>query len=251
MKYLILSLLLTGIAACKNNDKPQEQIMIFAGVGMKNAVAEIIDSFNIQYSNVKVLCNWAPSGILAKQISQGQIPDVFISANKKWVNYVDSLGLIVNNKIMAVAGNALVLIVPKNCKTNSICFDKNTDFDKLLNDGFLSIGDPLYVPVGEYAKQSLEFYDLYSKVKSRLMPARDVRSALWLVELGEAPAGIVFRSEIINSDKVKEITIIPSESHKPINFIVTQCKNNKLARDFYGFLDTKKARDIWVRHGFY
>ena len=225
--------------------------MIFAGVGMKNAVTEIIDSFSTVHPKIKILSNWAPSGILAKQIAQGQIPDVFISANQKWTHYVDSLGCIIDGRTMAVAKNEIVLVAPIDAKVDSLKFDSSLDLSGLLNGGLLSIGDPAYVPVGNYAKQALEYYQLYPQVAAQLVPARDVRSTLWVVELGEAAAGIVFRSEANKSKKVKTIALIPPESHKAITFLASQCKNTVEAREFYNFLNTTKARNIWVKHSFY
>jgi len=236
---------------CNNQKNTKKQIMVFAGMGMKNAVVEIMDAFNIQHPDVKVVSNWAASGTLAKQTSQGNVPDVFISANKKWVNYIDSLGLIVANKKMLVATNELVVIAHKDCKVDSINFSNASELENIVANSFLSIGDPNYVPAGAYAKQSLKYYNLYASVESKIVPAKDVRSALWAVEVGEATAGIVFRSEALASNKVKILAVIPPESHKPITFIATQCKNNTLSDTFYQFLDTEKARNIWVKHGFY
>lgn len=251
MKFLFMLILLINILSCKSQNGSQEQIMVFAGMGMKSAVTEIIDSFHVEYPHIQVVNNWAASGVLARQMSQGQIPDVFISANKKWIHYVDSLGLVVDHKIMSVAKNELVLIANKNASLDTVHFNEKIDFDMILKDGILSIGDPAYVPVGTYTKQSLQYYGLFSSVESRLMPARDVRSALWVVELGEAPAGIVFRSEAMTSDKVKILSVIPSESHKPINFVAAQCKSRESANLFYQFLATEKARNLWIKYGFY
>ncbi len=251
MRYLNILCILLCTYSCNNKHKADNKIMVFAGVGMKDAVTEIIDSFNIQNPNIEIVVNWAASGILAKQIAQGQIPDVFISANKKWVDYIDSLGFIVENKKMKVANNEIVLVVPLNSPLDTAVFDNNIKLDRIIAKGYLSIGDPSYVPVGAYAKQSLEYYNLYSKIKEKVLPARDVRSALWVVELGEVPAGIVFRSEASKSKKVKQLAVIPSESHKPIDFIATLCKNNASSKSFFRFLDTEKARNIWIKHGFY
>ncbi len=251
MKYVIVLFSLLCLYSCNKRHQTDNKIMIYAGVGMKNAVSEIIDSFTVHNPETEVVANWAASGILAKQISQGQIPDVFISANKKWIDFVDSLGFIANNKKMNVAKNELVLVVPLDSPLDTIVFNENLDCDKILGKGYLSTGDPAFVPVGTYAKQSLEYYKLYSNVKNRLLPARDVRSALWVVELGEAPAGIVFRSEAFKSKKVKQLAVIPAKSHKPINFIAALCKNNTQSGKFYEFLNTEKARSIWKKHGIY
>lgn len=252
MKFIVLLMLLMSISGChKKCKKTDNEVMIFAGVGMKNAVTEIIDSFSTVYPKIKILSNWAPSGVLAKQIAQGQIPDVFISANQKWTHYVDSLACIIDGKTMPIANNEIVLVVPRDAAVDSITFNSSLDLLGLLKGGLLSIGDPAFVPVGNYAKQALEYYQLYPQVAAQLVPARDVRSTLWVLELGEAAAGIVFRSEANNSKKVKTIALIPPESHKAITFLASQCKNTAEASLFYNFLNSTKARNIWVKHGFY
>lgn len=251
MRCIVLFLLIVALLSCKSHSKASEHVLVFAGMGMKDPVIEIIDSFNVKYPNIKVLSNWAASGTLVRQIMQGQIPDVFISANQKWVNYIDSLGFIVDGKIRPIAKNELVLVAATNYKTDTVIFNEDIDLDSLLKNGFLSIGDPRYVPVGAYAKQSLNYYNLYTSVEPKLMRARDVRSALWVVELGEAPVGFVFRSDAIASNKVKVLAVISPQSHKPIRFIATQCRKSKASDKLYDFFDTEKARNIWVKHGFY
>ncbi len=249
IKYVAF-IVLMSIAACKPKEEKQAEVLVFAGVGMKEVVSEIIDSFQVANSDFKVLVSWGPSGVLAQQIAMGQVPDVFISANRKWVDFIDSLNLVLDHRVMNVAKNEIVLVVPKKNPINSFVFGQEADLITLLQGGFLSIGDPSYVPVGAYAKQSLDYYGLYSQVKGQVLPGKDVRSALWVVEMEEAPVGIVFRSDAMASDKVKILSEIPSESHKPIAFLAVQCQKKKGANLFYQYLDTPMARHLWVKHGF-
>ena len=58
-------------------------------------------------------------------------------------------------------------------------------------NGRIATGDPAHVPVGIYAEQALKKMNLWQAVAPRLARTDDVRAALLLVELGEAPAGIV------------------------------------------------------------
>src|SRR3569833_2456502 len=96
------------------------------------------------------------------------------------------------NKRKDLLGNDLVLVVPA---THPVHVDIGPGFDisKLLGaDGRLATGDPAHVPVGIYAEMALRKLGVWDTVAPRLAPAADVRSALLLVERGEAPAGIVY-----------------------------------------------------------
>ena len=46
-------------------------------------------------------------------------------------------------------------------------------------------------------------------MKSRILPAKDVRSALMWVELGEVDGGIVYKTDALKSEKVRIITEFP------------------------------------------
>ncbi len=251
-KWITVAIISVIVLACHQpqNNTSKQKITVAAGAGMKEVVTEIIDSFKVHYPNVEFATNWAASGVLAKQMKQGNVPDVFFAANKKWVDYVDSLGLVVNHQRAVIAKNELVLVAPKHSAINPVQFGNQLDLNYLIGDGHLSIGDPSYVPVGAYAKQSLEYYGLFDNVKSKLMMAKDVRSALWVVELGEAPLGIVFRSESYRSKKVKELAVIPAKSHKPIVFIASLCSVSSESEAFYKYLKSNTAQKIILKNGF-
>ena len=57
-----------------------------------------------------------------------------------------------------------------------------------------------------------------TRVSPRLAPAADVRSALLLVERGEAPAGIVYATDAAVSKAVTIAGVFPESSHDPITY---------------------------------
>lgn len=232
-----------------NKITPKQQVMVFAAASLTDVMAEIVDSFEVSH-NVKVKLNLASSGTLARQIEQGGAPDVFISASKRWADYVDSLGVILAGFKSEVAQNELVLVVPKSSNVNGITIDNSLNLISLLGSGRLSIGDPLHVPAGKYAKQALKYYGWYNQLKKKMLPAKDVRSALMIVEMGEAPAGIVYRTDALKSGKVKILDAFPEKSHQPIVYVAEVCNNREVAKDFYAYLNAGSTKAIWNKYGF-
>lgn len=232
------------------NDKASEKsVMIFAAASLTDVLSEIITLFENEYG-ISVQTNLASSGTLARQIEQGGNPDIYISASKKWADYIDSLGLFIRDYKTEIAKNELVLISPFNRETTISEIDSSLDFTSLLGSERLSIGDPAHVPAGNYAKQSLEYFGWYERVSNKILPAKDVRSALMVVEMDEVPLGIVYGTDALKSEKVKIIATFPEQSHKPIVYIAGVCNENTPAKDFYSFLISKDLMPVWNKYGF-
>ncbi|WP_116327966.1 molybdate ABC transporter substrate-binding protein, partial [Klebsiella aerogenes] len=68
------------------------------------------------------------------------------------------------------------------------------------------------------AKEALEHLGAWSALEPKLARANNVRSAMALVERGEAPLGIVYGSDAVASDKVKVVGVFPEDSHKPVEY---------------------------------
>lgn len=246
--YIVFIALLT--TACgQRGHQEAEKIMVFAGASLNNVMTELADSFQLKYKT-QVVLNFASSGTLARQMEQGSIPDIYISASTRWAKYVCELALVDAENQKPIAQNQLMLIAPLNSTIQSIKLDSSVMFSKLLADGKLSMGDPAHVPAGKYAKQAMEYYGWYTSIQKQILRAKDVRSALMFVELGEAPLGIVYRSDAIRSKKVKVLDTFNPSSHEPIQFVASLCQEKENARLFYQFITSQEMEPIWMKYGF-
>jgi molybdate transport system substrate-binding protein len=108
------------------------------------------------------------------------------------------------------------------------------------------------VPVGIYAEQALKKLGLWDAVSPRLARTDDVRSALLLVERGEAPAGIVYATDAAASKAVMVAGTFPADSHDPVSypFAVVKSGDTLDARALMTFLSGPQARDVFVKRGF-
>lgn len=251
--FVVIMLLTSSCGSKHKKTEPQTvvtaPIMVYAAASLTDVLSEIIDSFEVRYP-VKVQTNMASSGTLARQIEQGGMPDVYISASQKWVDYVDSIGYIRDNTKTAIAQNDLVLIAPLSNTLELSLIDSSLHFVALLGQDRLSMGDPAHVPAGKYAKQSLDYYGWYGQLKGKILPAKDVRSALMVVEMEEAPLGIVYRTDAQKSAKVKILSAFSDESHKPIVYVGGMCNDNPMATIFFEYLNAEATKAIWFKYGF-
>ena len=225
-----------------------DPLTVFAAASLKNALDEVATAWK-SGGGGEVAASYASSSTLAKQIEQGAPADIFISADKQWINYVQQRKLIGAPKDLL--GNKLVLVAPAN-SIATIDIRPGFDLAGLLGDGRLALGDPSNVPAGIYAKEALEKLGAWKAVEAKLAPAADVRAALALVSRGEAPFGIVYATDAKVEAKVRVAGTFPENSHAPIVYpvaILVSSKNADAAK-FVTFLKSSAAKAIFEHYGF-
>lgn len=235
----------TLLLACSGNKKAQkETLQVFCAAGLTDMITE----WNKQYTETHPLTirlNLASSGTLARQMEQGNKADVFISASKAWADYADSLKLF--SRYEALCRNKLVFITPQDSPLDTVDFQSSRP---PLFTGYLSVGDPAHVPAGNYAREALMNLGWWGQLLHRILPAKDVRSAVIPVELGECELGIVYYSVALSSKKLRIIGIVPENLYTPIVFYALLASDASVsARNYYDGLFDCGQNDLWNRHG--
>jgi molybdate transport system substrate-binding protein len=242
---LLLCLVLAPLTA------QAQPLTVFAAASLTDAMKDI-DAQWQKDGHKPLSLSFAASSTLARQIEQGAPANIFASADEKWMDYLAQKSLIAADTRKDLLGNDLVLVVPAN-KPQHVAIGPGFNLAKLLGpDGRLAVGDPAHVPAGIYAQQALKKLGLWDSVSSRLASAEDVRSALLLVERGEAPAGIVYGTDAAVSKGVMVAGVFPADSHDPVSypFAVVKSGDTPDARALLTFLDGPEARAIFVKRGF-
>ena len=226
------------------------EVLLFAAASTASAVSEVIALYAAGKGE-RVRASFASSGTLARQIALGAPANVFLSANRRWMDYLDRRRLIVSGSRLDLFGNRLVLIAPK---ASAIVLAIGPGFALLraLGDGRLAVADPAHVPAGLYARQALTALGVWDAIAPRTARAGDVRGALALVARGEVPAGIVYATDLRVSRRVRLIGTFPPSSHTPITYpaALVAGQDTRAAHRFYVFLMSGAALRVFARHGF-
>ncbi len=226
-------------------------LTIFAAASLTDAMKDIATLW-LKAGHPPLRLSFGSSSTLARQMEQGAPADLFASADEKWIDYLATRALLAADTRRSLLGNDLVLIVPAD-KARKITMDATLDVAALLGpNGRLATGDPKHVPVGIYAQQALRTLGLWDTLQPRLASTADVRTALLLVERGEAPAGIVYATDAAVATGVMIAGVFPDASHDPISypFAVTKAGDTAEARAFMAFLAGPEARSVFVQRGF-
>ena len=255
VKYLYW-LILVGVLVIPSPAYTQEQLVVFAAASLTDAFEDIGSAFEAQNPGVDILFNFGGSSTLATQLVQGAPADIFASANHAQMTAAIEGGRITGEPFF-FARNRLVLIVPADNPA-----DIHTLRD-LAGEGVKLVVAAPEVPVRVYTDTMLErmaadpsYGEAYrAAVLNRIVSEEpNVRQVVAKVALGEADAGIVYRSDV-TPDLAADMIALPVPdafnvaAAYPIA-IVSDTAQPELARQFVNFVLSDAGQRILVEWGF-
>jgi molybdate transport system substrate-binding protein len=253
----MLGLVLPALAAhASDQTRPAEtpppagELLVYAAASLTDVLQKIGADYTRQTGTV-VKFSFGGTSTLARQIESGARPDVFVSADEEWMDYVDERKLIAHDSRVDLLGNRLVLIAPADRPTVLPIAPGFRLREALGAEGRLSIADPAAVPAGKYAKAALSKLGVWGSVTDRLATSENVRTAMLYVSRGEAPLGIVYATDAKTEPKVRVVGEFPADTHPPIRYPAALTAGAaQHAADFLAYLRDGAARAQFVDAGF-
>lgn len=239
-----IGLMLSAPAAIAQN------VLVLAAASTKNAVEKIAAQFKAK-TGFTVALSFAASSALAKQIENGAPADIFISADLDWMDYLQKKDLVKADSRTDLLGNDLVLIAPKG-STVKPELAVGGNLATLVGDGRLATGDPSNVPVGKYAQAALERLGQWAAIEPKLARTDNVRVALALVSRGEAPLGIVYRTDAVVDPGVTVVAVFPPDSYPAIVYpmAIMATSKNGAATAFFDYVKSPEGLAVFKEFGF-
>ena len=225
-------------------------VTVFAAASLKEAMDDQAKQFEAGTGN-KVIVSYGASNALAKQIEAGAPADLFISADLDWMDYVDQKHLVAPNARFSLLRNTLALIAPSSSSA-TLRIGPNFGLAAALGTEKLAMANPDSVPAGKYGKSALEKLGVWSSVEKQVARAENVRAALALVSRGEAPFGIVYRTDALADKGVRVVDTFPPDSYPPIIYpaAVLAASKSAAAVPLLDYLRSAPGRSIWEKYGF-
>lgn len=225
-------------------------VVVLAAASLMNALDEASAAWTRETGKTAKI-SYAGSAALARQIEAGIPADVFIPADTWWMDHVAERKLIRAPSRTDFLGNGIVLIAPRESKVE-LSIGKGVDLRAALGAGRLAMGNIDAVPAGRYGKAALEALGVWPSVADRVAQAENVRMALTLVSRGEAPLGIVYRTDAASDPRVRIVGAFPDGTHPPIVYPMALLagSTNPDAQAFFDFLGSAKARPYFEKQGF-
>lgn len=239
---ICLVLLVTGCGRqaelVKVDRRVQNEIIIASAASMKPALSAITSAFEQRTGN-KTQIVLSSSGLLARQIESGAPYDVYISADRAYMEQLAEQDLVYD--VQPFAQGVIVLV------------GKIATLDGLREKAVKSvaIANPDIAPYGAAAKEALEKAGLWAAVEGKLVVSENVGQAHDFVATGNVDAGIVALS-LAKATKT-DYADIDGSLYQPIEQwagIVRGSDLTRTAERFIDHLQRTSARKTLEKYGF-
>lgn len=216
---------------------PTVEVVIATASDLAPAQGDLASSFH-RLTGMEAKFVTAASGMLARQIASGAPYDVFLSANKLYVDELVRSGDLIADSVVVYAKGRLGLWSPSGS------VKQLEDLRRPLVK-HIAIANPQHAPYGAAARQALERAGLWNAVKDKIVYGENVRQALQYAESSNADAVITSWSLLEGRG-----TLVPETLHDPIRQaggILTRSSHPKEAREFLHFLMSPKGVEVLNR----
>lgn len=247
MNKLVTKSLVALIATAAFSSAWADNLTVSAAASLKEAFNDINVQFEKKHPEHKVSFNFAASGSLLQQISNGAPVDVFASADLTTMQQAKDKGLLLGESKNFVK-NALVAIVPTDSKVTI----------KNLNDlegaaiKRIAIGNESSVPAGRYTMAALKKASLDEKIKDKVILTQNVRQALEYVASSNVDVGFVYKTDsTVLADRVKVVFEVPLEN--PVIYPIAVIKDSKApaaAQQFVDYVLSSDGQAVLAKYGF-
>ncbi|MCB5907799.1 molybdate ABC transporter substrate-binding protein [Streptomyces pinistramenti] len=245
---LVTAALLVPLAACgsdKGGDKSAQDgaatdLTVLAAASLTDVFKTAGAAYEKEHPGTKVHFSFAGSQELAAQVKQGAPADALVTADTKTMDGLRSD----TGKPSVIAKNRLVIATGEG-NPKKIGGLKDLAGSKLK----VVLAAP-EVPVGRYSKQVLDKQHLAVKPVSQ---EPNVRAVLSKVELGEADAGIVYKTDAATAPGKVDAIDIPDAQNAVADYPAATLKTSKHSKDaaaFVTWLGTPEAQKILRKAGF-
>lgn len=225
-------------------------VVVAAAADLKFAMDSLVAVYSAKDPDIDIKVIYGSSGNFFQQIGNGAPFDLFFSADVDYPKRLHEKGLTAS--AVHVYGTGQLVLWSRG-------FDPAAEkMNSLLAPSVkkLAIANPAHAPYGQRAEEALHYYQLYDKIKDKLVLGENIAQTAQYAQSGAADVAIIALSLALSPGMQRaggKYWLIPAGSHQPLEqgfVLLPHGKDNKAAYRFMNFLTTPEARDILKSFGF-
>jgi molybdate transport system substrate-binding protein len=244
-----------ALAACSSRPAAERTLTVFAAASLGQAFTDLGTTVERSRPGLSIRFNFAGSQQLVAQLEQGATADVLASADERWMRHAVERGLVAGVPEV-FARNLLVVVLPPSNP------GRVGRLEDLARPGLKLVLAAEAVPAGRYARQALlrlgaapGFPPGFARraLANVVSEEENVKSVVARVQLGEADAGLAYRSDVAAgvADRVKVLEI-PEDHNVVAEYpiaILAAAGDTADARAFVDAAVGPEGRRVLERHG--
>jgi molybdate transport system substrate-binding protein len=250
MKIVLFQLCLLGMSVSFTLLPQKTEVVVAAAADLKFAMDSLIAVYAKTNPDIDIKVVYGSSGNFFQQIGNGAPFDLFFSADIDYPKQLTEKHLTLS--VIHLYGTGQLVLWSK---TIDPAVDK---MNTLLYPSIrkIAIANPAHAPYGQRAEESLRHYQLYDKIKDKLVMGENIAQTAQYAQSGAADIGIIALSLALSPAMQLEggkYWLIPADSHQPLEqgfVLLPHAKDNKGAFQFMNFITTPEARAILKSFGF-
>jgi molybdate transport system substrate-binding protein len=247
-RFLLAAAVLAAVGgSCGSDDGdsggPGGGLTVFAASSLTAVFGALGEAFEAERTGTTVRFNFAASSELVTQINEGAPADVFASADQSTMAALVDAGANATEPAVFATNAAEIIVEPGNPQ-------QITGLADLAGPGLVIVMCAPEVPCGRYARQVLAKVGV---TVERASLEENVKAVVSKVTLGEADAGIVYRTDVIAAaDQAAGVEIPPDDNvtaEYPI-VVTTTAADDAAAQAFVDFVLSLDGQRILASYGF-
>ncbi len=249
-KILFISLTIFIITFSLSSKSHEKTVLLYAPISLSEVIKELINSYKYLQKNIKIKPVFMGTSKLVMQVKNGAKPDLFISANLEWMDYLERKKIISKKFRKDYLSNSLVVITNKENSVNAFKNIKELENAFLKSKTKISLAMTNSIPAGIYAKEFLENIGVWKNIKRNYVESPNVRTALNYVARNELEFGIVYKTEVVENSKVKIVYYIEGKKHKKIIYPIAALNEKKETMEVYNYFLDNESLSKTLKWGF-
>jgi molybdate transport system substrate-binding protein len=232
------ALVLVPLVGACGDGGARQQVVVFAASSLSDVFTQIALEYERDHAGVDVVLDFAGSSALVAQIADGAPADVLATADDATMRQAVSGGSVAGSPTTFATNSLVIAVEPGNPLGI-------TGLADLAAAPVVVLAAP-EVPAGAYARDVLARAGVVVDVASY---EQNVRSVLSKVALGEADAGIVYRTDAIATDAVAAVPI-PTAQNVEARYPIVAIVDDPSASSFVDFVLGANGRRLLADAGF-
>jgi molybdate transport system substrate-binding protein len=223
-----------------------QTVKVAAAGNLRFILDEIKTKYAVINPKANIVVNLGSSGALVQQIINGADFDLFMAADKIYPEKLKAQG-IVKGDVKTYAFGKLVIW------SNTVDVSKGLDIitDKSVNR--IAIAKPDVAPYGARAVECLKHYNLFDKVKNKIVYADNIAQAAQFAQTGNAEIGFLALALAMAPDMKGTYFVLDTKCYKPVEqamVLLKSWQSNPEAAKFMKFVLSTECKPVFEKYGF-